>query len=154
MDDPELQKLLSHPTRGAWIEIDTEWQMKESCPSRTPHGVRGLKLDCGEQDQEAPPSRTPHGVRGLKLFHGRLRHPIHRRTPHGVRGLKFLPPRPKLFDPGSHPTRGAWIEISPCVLVRWWTTPSHPTRGAWIEIPLGPCGPAGPWVAPHTGCVD
>ena len=34
----------------------------------------------------------------------------------------------------SHPTRGAWIEIRWCraaVPMPW----SHPTRGAWIEIP-------------------
>ena len=54
----------------------------------------------------------------------------------------------------SHPTRGAWIEISddPAQLESF--SMSHPTRGAWIEIAslvdvLYRCP-----VAPHTGCVD
>ena len=40
---------------------------------------------------------------------------------------------------GSHPTRGAWIEISShsAASAAW---ESHPTRGAWIEIRAG-CGP-------------
>ena len=34
---------------------------------------------------------------------------------------------------GSHPTRGAWIEIA-CNLLSDAMQASHPTRGAWIEI--------------------
>ena len=56
-------------------------------------------------------SRTPHGVRGLKFRgeHQSLR--LRSRTPHGVRGLKSF-----VFDEavevgGSHPSRGAWIEM-------------------------------------------
>ena len=56
------------------------------------------------------------------------------RTPQGVRGLKFeTGKRGLLCMQGSHPARGAWIEIgyhfralSPAE--------SHPARGAWIEM--------------------
>ena len=55
---------------------------------RTPHGVRGLKLDGhGVQCQDG--GRTPHGVRGLKFGSARMDIANYGRTPHGVRGLKF-----------------------------------------------------------------
>ena len=56
--------------------------------SRTPQGVRGLKLThfrflrCLE-------SRTPQGVRGLKLHADPPDSLILSRTPQGVRGLKL-----------------------------------------------------------------
>ena len=34
--------------------------------SRTPHGVRGLKLQAGNVGLADREGRTPHGVRGLK----------------------------------------------------------------------------------------
>ena len=34
----------------------------------------------------------------------------------------------------SLPSRGAWIEISPCDLLRSIAKVSLPSRGAWIEI--------------------
>ena len=34
------------------------------------------------------------------------------RTPHGVRGLKYRAGRQTVGGRWSHPTRGAWIEIS------------------------------------------
>ena len=54
----------SHPSRGAWIEIDMPL-LDYHDESRTPHGVRGLK--CYEFDGIFNLlGRTPHGVRGLK----------------------------------------------------------------------------------------
>ena len=54
---------------------------------------------------------------------------------------------------GSHPARGAWIEILSSQSFMP-LCPSHPARGAWIEIsPLLPLG-AGRKVAPRKGCVD
>ena len=41
--DAYLQSLGSHPARGAWIEITITTGTGEPGPSRTPHGVRGLK---------------------------------------------------------------------------------------------------------------
>ena len=125
-----------------------------------------------------PPSRTPHGVRGLKSFGWLWRsvfvgshpsrgawieifgwgccrrclwshpsrgawieifleviswHYMASRTPHGVRGLKYTDTFPTIVRQRSHPSRGAWIEIytgagTSC------RHPSHPSRGAWIEI--------------------
>ena len=75
------------------------------------------------------------------------------RTPHGVRGLKWFPASlPCSFMP-SHPSRGAWIEMTPnnhkaC------TTESHPSRGAWIEMMLWQTPRQPVRVAPLTGCVD
>ena len=41
------KKFESHPSRGAWIEIP--WQAPEGSEAegRTPHGVRGLKFRLG-----------------------------------------------------------------------------------------------------------
>ena len=36
--------MLSHPTRGAWIETYEEPAEEPEPIGRTPHGVRGLKL--------------------------------------------------------------------------------------------------------------
>ena len=38
----------------------------------------------------------------------------------------------------SHPSRGAWIEMSKTVASSVKTTPSHPSRGAWIEMDIPP----------------
>ena len=55
----------SHPSRGAWIEI-AYWRVYALLANgRTPHGVRGLKLDRRRQPNRND-RRTPHGVRGLK----------------------------------------------------------------------------------------
>ena len=55
------------------------------------------------------------------------------RTPHGVRGLKSAAIFTAVTLFASHPSRGAWIEISESGedhIMAW----SHPSRGAWIEI--------------------
>ena len=76
----------------------------------------------------------------------------------------------------SHPTRGAWIEMSKSFvqiqslqgrtprgvrgLKSMWSRicapffKSHPTRGAWIEILRLRKRKAVILVAPHAGCVD
>ena len=56
--------------------------------------------------------RTPPGVRGLKFEVYRQEFADISRTPPGVRGLKSLSTSITLKDNESHPTRGAWIEIS------------------------------------------
>ena len=54
----------------------------------------------------------------------------------------------------SHPSRGAWIEISTCCTLLIRTGQSHPSRGAWIEIKIIFKGMDKPTVAPLAGCVD
>ena len=100
---------MSHPSRGAWIEIDITDKTALKEARRTPHGVRGLKLDA-IRGMRNPMSRTPHGVRGLKYFLFLGAPEEFRRTPHGVRGLKFIASK-ILSVMKSHPSRGAWIEI-------------------------------------------
>ena len=75
--------------------------------------------------------RTPHGVRGLKCVGRQPGGQDIGRTPHGVRGLKFQYAVEAVRLYGSHPARGAWIEISFVVNV------------SAIFM-----------VAPRTGCVD
>ena len=79
-------------------------------------------------------SRTPHGVRGLKLGVG-LKNALGLwcRTPHGVRGLKYRIQCYQYHSNMSHSAWSAWIEISGrasdvLLLV------SHSAWSAWIEI--------------------
>ena len=79
--------ILSHPARGAWIEIIARVMNIMGTASRTPQGVRGLKffMCC---IVGVTLRRTPQGVRGLKFetLCGSL--VTGGRTPQGVRGLK------------------------------------------------------------------
>ena len=55
----------------------------------------------------------------------------------------------------SHPSRGAWIEITDRVKEYASLLESHPSRGAWIEMTTLRIGFASNMpVAPLTGCVD
>ena len=55
--------------------------------------------------------RTPRGVRGLKSRICLSTPNQTGRTPRGVRGLKSLLAWFQAREAGSHPSRGAWIEI-------------------------------------------
>ena len=71
----------------------------------------------------------------MKFIAHRNRTPCVCRTPQGVRGLKSVDEIGRLWGLGSHPARGAWIEIFvQCPQLRVFV--SHPARGAWIEIPV------------------
>ena len=75
---------------------------------------------------------------------------------HPARGAWIeIPAEAAPFQPAeaSHPARGAWIEIPTNDVTDIFAT-SHPARGAWIEIPAeaAPFQPAE--VAPRKGCVD
>ena len=121
---------LSHPSRGAWIEM----RRHGSTPApATSHPSRGAWIEIGRIGGTLPclAGRTPHGVRGLKLFFVAPACRVFGRTPHGVRGLKF-------------------VAIALAVTIRW----SHPSRGAWIEITRPDDLFFGLSVAPLTGCVD
>ena len=54
---------------------------------------------------------------------------------------------------GSHPARGAWIEIFTREKNKW-VIESHPARGAWIEIHSSAGRSDISGVAPRKGCVD
>ena len=65
VSDKALAEPKSHPSRGAWIEIGIGNIIPQLAESRTPRGVRGLKYQ--RSFREPPdPGRTPRGVRGLK----------------------------------------------------------------------------------------
>ena len=75
------------------------------------------------------------------------------RTPRWVRGLKSNDYYPYNEGTLSHPTMGAWIEISVSLYSRTFLS-SHPTMGAWIEINNLSLSMGLKSVAPHDGCVD
>ena len=144
---------MSHPARGAWIEITGASTRAGLLRGRTPQGVRGLKFRAG--------SRTPTHY-----------------TSHPARGAWIEIPSQsvKSRNLSSHPARGAWIEISPTrytSILQAGRTPqgvrglkydeagepaavsvSHPARGAWIEMSSYPHFIWTPKVAPRKGCVD
>ena len=122
---------MSHPVRGAWIEIVRPLPVLVPRLRRTPSGVRGLK--CGLYSA-AICSETSHPVRGAWIEI--LRTPLWR-----CREL-------------SHPVRGAWIEISSAAFELLPPGRSHPVRGAWIEIVPSNLLPCISIVAPRQGCVD
>ncbi len=122
--------IMSHPSRGAWIEI------RRRCNLPLPH------------------SRTPRGVRGLKSGEdGRL---SGRRPSHPSRGAWIeilLCAADQVTGHASHPSRGAWIEIQ-VRRRRPLRAMSHPSRGAWIEIRAASSISSVGQVAPLAGCVD
>ena len=57
---------MSHPTMGAWIEIDEFSELDLVHIRRTPRWVRGLKSVPNSAADAGLVSRTPRWVRGLK----------------------------------------------------------------------------------------
>ena len=88
-DEENSACLLSHPVRGAWIEMLITAVFIKNIQSRTPSGVRGLKFLPSRHSTSSAVGRTPSGVRGLKC---------------DLENLQNL-------ERKSHPVRGAWIEI-------------------------------------------
>ena len=80
---------LSHPARGAWIEIGVS---NKKPPAKRSHPARGawIEISVTATKRTMDLSRTPHGVRGLKCAHLIGLRAGEGRTPHGVRGLKCL----------------------------------------------------------------
>ena len=84
------EKIKSHLTRGAWIEIKISL-VKSIKPYMQSHLTRGAWIEISTIEALPPPdaSRTSHEVRGLKYLEIRL--PCASRggrTSHEVRGLK------------------------------------------------------------------
>ena len=102
----------SHPSRGAWIEIWLSVNGSRAVCGRTPHGVRGLK---SQTKAEITPSIESHPSRGAWIEMWSIsarRCPATSRTPHGVRGLKLSVQGTEEGTRPSHPSRGAWIEMT------------------------------------------
>ena len=59
---------VSHPSRGAWIEINKRSILKPIFLGHAPHGACGLKFRMFFV-MTGMAGRTPHGVRGLKSLH-------------------------------------------------------------------------------------
>ena len=59
---------MSHPARGAWIEINAKYKEFSKAAGRTPRGVRGLKFKQCLELRQVLKSHTPQGVRGLKYL--------------------------------------------------------------------------------------
>ena len=148
-----LKQFLSHPTMGAWIEIEGFLETMQKRESRTPRWVRGLKFSFHHEKLRNTQSHPTMGA-WIEIVHvttsnirpavaphdGCVDWNIHKvrnfyeppcRTPRWVRGLKYFSCSSKNFSIKSHPTMGAWIEI----LISY--------RRDQIDI-----------VAPHDGCVD
>ena len=147
----------SHPTMGAWIEILRLYRQRSIVYSRTPRWVRGLKSNIIKK----PLNRlfvAPHD--GCVDWNLAVLYPL------GI--LPTVAPHDGCVDWNhsmsitvpflntSHPTMGAWIEISSCnhlaskpsvaphdgcvdwnrccLYISSWIIWSHPTMGAWIEM--------------------
>ena len=87
----------SHPSRGAWIEIGQQWESGSRCGS---HPSRGAWIEI-VRNTTSPSipgiSRTPHGVRGLKSAAGPRPHGVCLSHPSRVRGLNCLTGAPGQF---------------------------------------------------------
>ena len=78
----------SHPSRGAWIEMIMSKTLNTPNRSRTPHGVRGLKLTINGNATAALKSHPSRGA-----------------------WIEICAGYSEATETGSHPSRGAWIEI-------------------------------------------
>ena len=103
--------ILSHLTRGAWIEMVSSLEKNSAYYCRTSHEVRGLKL-CGRCSRQY--KFRSHLTRGAWIeITGDRNHYSSKggRTSHEVRGLKWYGIRYAWPMGVSHLTRGAWEEF-------------------------------------------
>ena len=122
----------SHPTMGAWIEIWNFLLLLQFFFRRTPRWVRGLKYIIASiyliSNWVAPHDGC---VDWNNVSLETLGLVTNGRTPRWVRGLKLIVLHTLYNTYTSHPTMGAWIEIQPFSHFSYSST-----------------------VAPHDGCVD
>ena len=78
----------SHPTMGAWIEIQAYGQLSKESPGRTPRWVRGLKYIKMTNEEKAELSHPTMGAWIEIVFTLSFMSPSSCRTPRWVRGLK------------------------------------------------------------------
>ena len=99
---------MSHSSRGAWIEIPHVDTLSVS--STWSHSSRGawIEILLAPVSAGVKDSRTPHGVRGLKLLSGPTRNPV--KQSHSSRGAWIeMPP-----DVG-HAPQGEVALLTGCV---------------------------------------
>ena len=77
----QIDTVLSHLTRGAWIEIQCCLKWQREGTGRTSHEVRGLKF-AGIGGFHSGFGRTSHEVRGLKLYISAVNADIKHVAPH------------------------------------------------------------------------
>ena len=118
---------------GAWIEIMYSFALTPDVLSRTPRWVRGLKYHIKWATKSCTCFVAPHD---------------------GCVDWNIIPFVHFSYKYMSHPTMGAWIEISLSIKTSSDSIGSHPTMGAWIEICLFEVNSWLHLVAPHDGCVD
>ena len=109
----QIDTVLSHLTRGAWIEISRNALPEDLKDSRTSHEVRGLKYSHGGKNTYPQRSHLTRGawIEILETIKFAVDHLS--RTSHEVRGLKFCSNTERISCiVTSHLTRGAWIEIT------------------------------------------
>ena len=82
------KQLRSHPSRGAWIEIEMPQTYAGLLNRRTPRGVRGLKSVYNGPPCSVFPSHPSRGAWIEMFMPGPPGIRSNGRTPRGVRGLK------------------------------------------------------------------
>ena len=167
---------LSHPARGAWIEILLD--MKDHARSRLSHPARGAWIEIPRRQTARTACARSHPARGAWIemhaapfAHGcavshpargawiempppaKAKNPAAGRTPQGVRGLKFHwdAEQRRNFRRTPQGVRGLKYVVAVVAVV---AMQSHPARGAWIEMLMRSCLSWSALVAPRKGCVD
>ena len=72
---------LSHPSRGAWIEICRAGSVRGWWSRRTPHGVRGLKYRPRGSPMTGPPRSHPSRGAWIEISAGKYSHARSRVAP-------------------------------------------------------------------------
>ena len=84
-------RILSRPSRGAWIEMFSLFLRLFICTGRAPRGARGLKFDFYEQQPILLVLSRPSRGAWIEIFTVLLRNLCGScRAPRGARGLKFF----------------------------------------------------------------
>ena len=151
----------SLPTRGAWIETpvgsdfwDIRWAARiQGFNPRSPRGERRATAWVAAALRCFNP-RSPRGERGLKPSPPRSNSRRRSRSPRGERGLK-LHSQLSCSQPWlSLPTRGAWIETSPCRSGFRRCCGRSPRGERGLKQRIAVVAVRADDVAPHAGSVD
>ena len=101
-----LLMLMSHPSRGAWIEMMLPTVSCTAAAGRTPRGVRGLKSAWLHGRHPRSRSHPSRGAWIEMVYAVSVDGNSYGRTPRGVRGLKFNVAAPSPRRHGVAPLAG------------------------------------------------